>query len=91
MECRATNIYVAGGIRGTRFARSRLQFEGTIESVISKRNWFSGLHESKWGFVECYNSYGEDQNEIAELTVNGVGLAGRIPTELAMLKNLLHL
>ena len=70
------------------------QFEGTAETVIvnqfSRRNWLSGLHVCEWGFVECYNT-GEDQNEVTGLSVGSIGLTGRIPTELAMLKNLLHL
>jgi Leucine-rich repeat (LRR) protein len=69
-------------------------FEGTIETVtrnrFSKQNWLSGLHMCKWGFVECYNT-GEEQNEVTGLSVGSVGSTGRIPTELAMLKNLLHL
>ena len=69
-------------------------FEGTIDTAtvnrFSKRNWLSGLHVCKWGFVECYNP-GEEQNKVTGLSVVSAGLAGRIPTELAMLKNLLHL
>ena len=69
-------------------------FEGTVDTVVanefSKQNWLSGLHVCEWGFVECSNT-GEDQNNVTGLSVKNVGLTGRIPTELAMLKNLLHL
>jgi hypothetical protein len=69
-------------------------FEGTIETAtvneLSRQNWLSGLHVCKWVFVECYNT-GEDQNKVTGLSVGNVGLTGRIPTELAMLKSLLHL
>ena len=77
-------------------------FENTTGNVasyeLSKQNWLSGLHVCKWGFVDCYNT-GEDQiqywggpeRSVTGLAVGSVGLTGRIPAELAMLKNLLHL
>ena len=69
-------------------------FEDTIETAtvnrFSKQNWLSDLHVCKWGFVECYNT-GEEQNVVTGLSVGSVSLASGIPTELAMLKNLLHL
>ena len=69
-------------------------FEGTAEAFTAnqflEQDWLSGLHVCKWGFVECDNS-GEDQNQITGLSVDSARLTGKIPTELAMLKHLLHL
>ena len=72
-------------------------FENSTEkgrlSVLSGRNWLGSTHVCSWDFVECpKNTTDESQRNIVQgLDITVKDLFGNIPSELALLTNLVHL
>lgn len=86
-----------GGASNQRFLLALLYFrfigasrQGVADNSAALsifQNWLTHKHECDWEYIGC----APDTKEVLLLHMNGLGLTGRIPTELSLLKNLVSI